>query len=49
MKSVFLLKHTHISADGMKDDKLVGVYETKDAANEALKRAVKLPGFDESS
>jgi hypothetical protein len=44
---VYLLWHVHELAAGQDDEKLIGVYSSKDEANEALKRAKHLPGFCE--
>jgi hypothetical protein len=42
---VFLLWHTHAFEDGNEDDKLLGVYSTRDLAEEAQARALLHPGF----
>ena len=48
MTSVFLLQHTHVHSDGTEDYKTIGIYSSKQAAEEAVKRAVKRTGFDKS-
>jgi len=45
MKSVFLLWHTHEIPDQEDDSKLIGVYESRDAALSAQERASRQPGF----
>jgi hypothetical protein len=45
MKRVFLLWHTHLMSDGEEDDKLIGVYESHDAAQQAIGRVGGQPGF----
>jgi len=44
MNRVFLLWHTHELPE---ETKLIGVYESCDAAERAKERASKLPGFAE--
>jgi hypothetical protein len=43
--NVFLLWHTNGSLDGEENSKLIGVYSTKDLADNAQERAANLPGF----
>ncbi|MGJ1228873.1 DUF7336 domain-containing protein [Sphingobacterium siyangense] len=47
MEHVFLLWHTHFdeSLDGGEDVKLIGVYSTKELAENALVRMSKVEGF----
>jgi homoserine kinase type II len=45
MKRVFLLWHTHLKSDGEEDDKLIGVYESQEAAQSAIDRVGSQPGF----
>jgi len=47
MKSVFILWHTHEFPDQEEDSKLIGVYESREAAERAKERAIKQPGFAE--
>jgi len=47
MKSVFILWHTQEIPDQEKDAKLIGVYESREAAERAKRRASKQPGFAE--
>jgi hypothetical protein len=42
---VFLLHHTHESADGATDVKLIGVYSTEIAARAAISRLSRQRGF----
>jgi hypothetical protein len=46
--SVFVIQHVHALADGTEDVKLIGVYSTLPAANEAVARARARPGFSAS-
>lgn len=43
--SVFVVHHLHISDDGAEDVKLIGVYESRPAAEEAVSRLASQPGF----
>lgn len=45
MKTVFLLWHTHEIPDQEEDSKLIGVYESRDAAGLAQRRISRQPGF----
>ncbi len=47
MRVVYLLWHTHLdeTLDGGEDVKLIGVYSTKDFAEEALIRISEVEGF----
>jgi hypothetical protein len=46
MKSVFLLFHTHHLPGGEDDDKLLGVYSSRDIAEKKIEEKYKkLPGF----
>jgi hypothetical protein len=49
MENVFLLWHTHFdeSLDGGEDVKLIGVYSTKELAENALVRMSKVEGFQD--
>jgi hypothetical protein len=42
---VYLLFHTHEVNAGEDDDKLIGVYSTREKAEAARQRASTLPGF----
>ena len=44
MEYVFLLHHT-ISRSDHEDDKIIGIYESKSLAEEAMKRLQNRPGF----
>ena len=45
MESVYLLWHVHDFGNGREDEKLIGVYRTKNDAQAALHRARKVDGF----
>ena len=45
MKSVYLLWHTHELSQGEDDDKLIGVYATREDADAAIRRLSGQPGF----
>ena len=45
MKHVFLLWHTRQLPAEKEDTKLIGVYDSRDAANRARERASGSPGF----
>jgi hypothetical protein len=47
MKSVFILWHVREFEDQDYDEKLIGVYATKNYAREAIKRIKDQPGFRE--
>jgi hypothetical protein len=48
MKSVYLLSHTHHMPDGNDDDKLLGVYSSRDLAEQRRDTRYKLlPGFSQ--
>jgi hypothetical protein len=42
--TVYLLEHVR-DPDGDEDVKILGIYSTRDAAQEAIDRSLKLPGF----
>lgn len=42
---VYLLSHTRVRGDGTEDDKLLGVYSTRDMAEARITSASALPGF----
>jgi hypothetical protein len=44
---VYLLWHVHELADGGQDEKLIGVYSSPEAAEQAKLRATALSGFSE--
>ncbi|WP_043585108.1 DUF7336 domain-containing protein [Geminisphaera colitermitum] len=44
-KAVYLLYHVHEISTDEKDTKLIGVYSSRKAAEEAQARSSKLPGF----
>lgn len=45
MASVFVLQHVHSLEDGAEDIKFVGVYSSRQRAQEAVARLAALPGF----
>jgi hypothetical protein len=49
MNSVFVLWHVHEIADGEDDEKLIGVYRSRDDAEAAIERLRSQPGFAEYS
>ena len=45
MKSVFLVQHLHTLADECEDVKIIGIYQTREAALKAIEKVKTLPGF----
>jgi hypothetical protein len=45
MASVFVLQHVHEHPDGAEDVKFIGVYSSREKAQEAVARLGCLPGF----
>ena len=45
---VFQLYHTHVFSDDREDVKELGIYSTREKAEQALARATQLPGFRDS-
>jgi hypothetical protein len=45
MASVFVLQHVHSREDGAEDVKFIGVYSSREKAQEAAGRMGCLPGF----
>jgi hypothetical protein len=45
MASVFVLQHVHSREDGVEDVKFIGVYSSREKAQEAVVRMSCLPGF----
>ena len=45
MASVFVLQHVHSREDGVEDMKFIGVYSSREKAQEARKRVGRLCGF----
>jgi hypothetical protein len=45
MASVFVLQHVHEREDGVEDVKFIGVYSSREKAQEAVVRIGRLPGF----
>lgn len=48
MASVFVLQHVHSREDGVEDVKFIGVYSSRERAQEAVARMSRLPGFAEA-
>lgn len=49
MSSVFVLQHVHSREDGVEDVKFIGVYSSREKAQDAVVRLGGLPGFAEAS
>ena len=45
MASVFVLQHVHSQDNGADDIKFIGVYSSREKAQEAVTRLARLPGF----
>ena len=45
MASVFVVQHVHSREDGVEDVKFIGVYSSREKAQEAVARMGRLPGF----
>jgi hypothetical protein len=45
MKEIFMLWHTHRFSEHREDEKLIGVFESELAAEQARKSVEGLPGF----
>jgi hypothetical protein len=45
MATVFVLQHVHELDDGAEDVKFIGVYSSREKAQEAVTRLTRLPGF----
>jgi len=48
MTSVFVLQHVHSLDDGAEDVKLIGVYSSRQKAQEAVARLAAAPGFSDA-
>jgi homoserine kinase type II len=44
-REVFLVEHVHILEGGEEDVKIVGIYSTREAAQQAVNRLQLQPGF----
>ena len=44
-REVFLVEHLHVQDDGEEDVKVIGIYSTREAAQEAVGRLRLQPGF----
>jgi hypothetical protein len=49
MEVVYVVQHVHIINDDEEDVKMIGVYATKQLAQEAVERLCKQPGFCETT
>ena len=45
MARVFVVQHVHSREDGVEDVKFIGVYSSREKAQEAVARMARLPGF----
>ena len=45
MKSVYLLQHSY-EVNGCDETKVIGIYETKEKAEETIEKLKRLPGFE---
>ncbi len=48
MKTVYVLQHVHSFDEGEEDVKFIGVYTSRENAQEAIRRLGRFPGFCES-
>ena len=48
MASVFVLQHVHSREDGAEDVKFIGVYSSREKAQDAVARLRCLPGFSDA-
>ena len=48
MKSVFVLQHVHAFANDDEEVKFIGVYSSKEKAENAISRLIRKPGFKET-
>jgi hypothetical protein len=48
MMTVYVLQHVHSLEHGEEDFKFIGVYSSRDNAQEAVRRLSQSPGFSES-
>ena len=46
--SVYVLQHVHTFEDGSEDEKLIGVYSSRESAQAAIIRLNQMPGFLEA-
>jgi hypothetical protein len=47
--TVYVLQHTHVSEEGKEDVKFIGVYPSRESADEAIDRLTQQPGFRDAS
>jgi hypothetical protein len=47
VSSVFVVQHLHVHDNGNEDVKMIGVYESRKAAEQAVERLAGQPGFRE--
>jgi hypothetical protein len=48
MTSAFVLQHVHERDDGVEDVKFIGVYSSREKADEAVARLSRLAGFSDA-
>lgn len=48
MTSVFVLQHVHSTDDGAEDVKFIGVYSSRQKAQDAAGRLASVPGFSDA-
>ena len=48
MASVYVVQHVHSQDDGTEDVKFIGVYSSREKAQEAVARLTRLPGFSDA-
>lgn len=48
MTSVYVVQHTHAREGGDEDVKFIGVYSSRDKADEAVARLSRQPGFSDT-
>lgn len=45
LRSIFLVQHLHVLEDDQEEYKIIGVYESREAALDAIQRVANQPGF----
>jgi hypothetical protein len=48
MASVFVVQHVHSREDAREDVKFIGVYSSREKAQESVSRMSRLPGFTDA-
>jgi hypothetical protein len=49
MASVFVVQHVHLREEGVEDVKFIGVYSSREKAQQAVARVIHLPGFSDAA